>query len=166
MPTHIPEILKDANQYVFKPLGFKLENILTDLDSKPYFGHVFQCNNRNIIFRKAKITPKKIGQFVAIWKRDHTGLTAPYDFLDAFDFIVIQVKRENNLGQFVFPKSILIENGIVSTNQKEGKRGIRVYPIWDKPISKQAVKTQNWQLRYFLEISANTDLEVAKKLYA
>jgi hypothetical protein len=31
--------------------------------------------------------------------------------------------------------------------------GIRVYPIWDKPTSKQALKTQLWQLSYFVNMS-------------
>lgn len=165
IPPHIPQILDETYKYIFKPLGFKLENIFEDVESKPYFGHTFKCNHRNIIFRTAKITPKKVGQFVAIWKRNKSGLTAPYHYEDAFDFIVINLQRGHNLGQFVFPKSVLIENGVISTNQKDGKRGIRVYPSWDKPLSKQAVKTQNWQLRYFLEIGATTNLEVAKKLY-
>lgn len=30
---------------------------------------------------------------------------------------------------------------------------IRVYPSWDKPVSKQAIKTQSWQLEYFIELS-------------
>ena len=166
IPTLKPKILDQTYKYVFNPLGFKLKNILADLDSTSYSGHTFQCNDRNIIFRIAKITPKKVGQFVAIWQQNKSGFTAPYQHEDAFDFIVINVQCESNFGQFVFPKSVLIENGIVSTHQKEGKRGIRVYPSWDKPLSKQAVKTQNWQSHYFLEIGANTDLEVARKLYA
>jgi hypothetical protein len=38
---------------------------------------------------------------------------------------------------------------IISTHLKEGKRGMRVYPPWDLPSSKQAKKTQQWQLPYF-----------------
>ena len=28
---------------------------------------------------------------------------------------------------------------------------IRVYPKWENPTSKQAIKTQKWQLAYFVE---------------
>ena len=44
--------------------------------------------------------------------------------------------------------------------------GIRVYPIWDSPISKAATETQKWQLPYFLDLS-NTNvvkLEVIKEI--
>ena len=69
------------------------------------------------------------------------------------------------MGQFVIPKSVLIEKGIISTSKKEGKRGFRVYPIWDKTINKQAVLTQQWQLNYFFEINDDLDLSFVKKLY-
>ena len=63
---------------------------------------------------------------------------------------------------------MLSQQGIISTNLKEGKRGIRVYPPWDLTISKQAQKTQKWQLEYFLEIPLNksVNLDRAKQLYA
>jgi len=66
----------------------------------------------------------------------------------------------------VFPKSVLIEKGILSTSKKDGKRGFRVYPIWDKTISQQAVKTQNWQLNYFFEVIEDLDFNLVKKLYS
>nr|WGE07832.1 MepB family protein [Bacillus subtilis] len=37
----------------------------------------------------------------------------------------------------------------MSHNSKKGKTAFRVYPPWTEPVSKQAVKTQQWQLRYF-----------------
>jgi hypothetical protein len=82
---------------------------------------------------------------------------------------MIATQKENNFGVFIFPKIILQEKGILSNqgkNKKNGKRGIRVYPIWDKTMNKQAQKTQNWQLNYFLDISENIeiDLQEAKEL--
>ena len=85
--------------------------------------------------------------------------------MDQFDFYVINTKTENQFGQFVFPKSELINRGIITTERKDGKRGFRVYPKWDKAQSKQAEKTQKWQLNYFYEISETTDLEKVNKLY-
>ena len=83
-------------------------------------------------------------------------------------FFVISVKQESFLGQFVFPKSVLSEKGIVSKNGKGGKRAIRVYPPWDNVISSQAKKTQKWQLEYFLEVPQTkpVDFARAKKLYS
>lgn len=58
------------------------------------------------------------------------------------------------------------EHQILSDQTREGKRGIRVYPIWDETTSKQAEKTQEWQIKYFLDCSnpAQIDMVHAKKL--
>lgn len=101
------------------------------------------------ITRKAKITPKKIGQFASIWKRNTLGITVPRSFDDKFEFLIIQCEKGTLQGRFVFPKSILVEKGVVSSPKREGKRGFRVYPPWDKTESRQAIKTQKWQVDFF-----------------
>ncbi len=114
------------------------------------------------MFRQAKITPTKIGQFVTLWKRNSIkNVIEPFEVSDDIDLFVINVKTENRFGQFVFPKSILIEKGII-TVKKEGKRAIRVYPKWDLTENKQAIKTQKWQLDYFLDIPINRNLDINK----
>ena len=103
---------------------------------------------------------------MTIWKRNDKGITAPFDVSDNFDFIIITSKNGENLGQFVFPKAILLEKGIISNNNISGKRGIRVYPPWDIPRSKQAEKTQLWQTKYFYSINKDAfDIELVKKLF-
>jgi hypothetical protein len=93
------------------------------------------------------------------------GITKPFDFLDELNFIIITSKNGNNFGQFIFPKSILADKGIITKNGKEGKRGIRVYPPWDIATNKQAEKTQSWQTKYFLTINKNgVDHILTKKL--
>ncbi|QQR49103.1 MepB family protein [bacterium] len=106
-------------------------------------------NNHAILFRVAKITPTKVGQFVTIWKRNQAGITAPHDLADNIDFFVISVRNGERLGQFVFPTKILAEKDIVSKNDSGGKRGVRVYPAWDVADNPQAKMTQAWQLAYF-----------------
>ncbi len=71
----------------------------------------------------------------------------------------MNVRNENEFGQFVFPKYVLIKKGIISTENKEGKRAFRVYPKWDVTKNKQAERTQKWQLNYFYEINNSTDLK-------
>ncbi len=123
-------------------------------ESKEYKACSYAINDMNIIERTAKITPKKIGQFVTCWKRNIDGITAPYKDSDRIDYFIIKVNSNEKSGTFKFPKAALIKHGILSTEKKEGKRGFRVYPIWDRPTSKQALKTQAWQLNYFnLEIN-------------
>ena len=84
---------------------------------------------------------------------------------EEFDFYVINVKNSTSKGQFVFPKTALLKHGIISILKKEGKRGFRIYPSWDTPSSKQALKTQIWQLDYFYIINNNVDLTKVSRLY-
>ncbi len=154
--------IENVDKLLFQKLEIELSDVKAEKESQEYFAHTFKANNQNILFRKAKITPKKIGQFVAIWKRNKEGITEPFDIKDDFDFYMIATQKEENFGVFIFPKTILLEKGILSNQDKNGKRGIRVYPIWDKTISKQAQKTQNWQLNYFLDLSKNTKIDLQK----
>ena len=166
----IPKIHADlllAKELLYDSCGFECSLPEKEKESAEYGAYLFQLNNKSIVFRVAKITPKKIGQFVTLWKRIGKGPIQPFDFTDAIDLIVISVRKDNRVGQFVFPKSILCEKGIISTTNKEGKRAIRVYPPWDEAINKQAQKTQQWQLDYFLEIPTEqpVNIEHAKMLY-
>jgi len=106
-----------------------------------------------------------VGQFVTFWKRNTNGITEPFSEKDLFHYYIIHVKKGNRKGQFVFPKPILIAHGIISTEKNVGKRGFRVYPIWDRTTNKQAEKTQKWQLDYFLEIDSTPDLKKIAELY-
>ncbi len=147
---------------LYDKLPFTLNNFILNEESKEYEACSFTIENRIVFSRTAKITPKKIGQFVTIWERNEKGITQPYSENSEFDFIIINVKKENLLGQFVFPKDELLQQGIISSLHKNGKRGIRVYPSWDKAINKQAIKTQNWQLNYFFMIGIDLPLDLEK----
>ena len=140
--------------------GFKIES-----ESKEYSACRFLLNDKHIISRNAKITPKKIGQFVTFWKRKGNGPIEPLHETDPIDFYIVNVRSETRIGQFVFPKLVMIQKGIISTDQREGKRAFRVYPEWDVPNNKQAERTQKWQLNYFYEINNSTDLAMVKELY-
>lgn len=137
---------------VYDKIGFKMGNLKLDVEGVVYGACTFECNGVKIMHRIAKMTPAKTGQFVAIWKRSQKGITMPFDVTDNFDFMVITTTFDHHLGQFVFPKEVLVNKGIISQDGKHGKRGIRVYPPWDKVTSKQAEVTQHWQLKYFLPI--------------
>lgn len=78
------------------------------------------------------------------------------------DLFIIVTCKGDNLGQFVFPKSVLYKYDIVSNNNEGGKRAMRVYPPWDIAINKQAQNTQTWQLEYFLEIPKNKPINLAR----
>jgi hypothetical protein len=118
-------------------------------ESEEYGASSFAIDGRIVHFRVSKITPTKTGQFVTIWQRNGLGITEPYNATDNFDFIMIVSMAENHHGLFIFPKLVLVEKGIVTANGKMGKRGIRVYPPWDVPGSRQGEITQRWQNKYF-----------------
>lgn len=151
---NLPDDLIIAKKTVYDFDGFKYSQPLPELESKEYAAYRFNIDSLCICYRIAKKTPTKTGQFVTLWKRNEkNGAITPFDTLDAIDLIIISVRKDDYLGQFIFPKAILLEKGIFSTNIKEGKRAMRVYPPWDKTSSKQAQETQKWQINYFFEIS-------------
>ena len=158
--------LKTAKKLVYDQCNFDFKNLKWNTESSEYAACTFEIDGKKTQHRVAKITPTKNGQFVTIWKRNQNGITEPFDINDAIDFIIITARSGDILGQFIFPTSVLANKGIITQNGKTGKRGIRVYPPWDKPESKQAEKTQNWQLDYFLTIKTDgtTNLGLAKKL--
>ena len=159
-------ILNQIKAEVYEKNGLKMSDFGLEPESKKYDACRFELNGRKIISRNSKITPKKVGQFVTFWKRNGNGPIEPFEENDQFDFYVVNVKTENKFGQFVFPKSVLIKKGIISTDKKEGKRAFRVYPSWDNANNEQAERTQKWQLNYFYEITDSTDFNKVSKLYA
>ena len=159
--------LTEVKTKIYDKLSLNISNFNNESEGKQYDACQFELNRFKIICRSSKITPKKVGQFVTFWKRNKDGITEPHCETDPFDFYIINVKADNKLGQFVFPKAELIKNGIISTNTNDGKRGFRIYPKWDKARNKQAIKTQNWQLEYFYEIVSNHEsINKAKELYS
>ncbi|MCG7391458.1 MepB family protein [Microvirga sp. ACRRW] len=164
MKVH-PDFL-DAADRLYGPLGLECSELQVEPESAEYGACRFDLGGRSVVFRASKITPTKIGQFVTCWKRVGSSPIQPFDISDPFDFLVVSCRSEEHFGQFVFPKPVLREKDVVSEHGKGGKRGIRVYPPWDEPESRQAQRTQDWQSDYFLKIEdAALDKVRARKLY-
>ncbi|MGL5889305.1 MAG: MepB family protein [Bacteroidia bacterium] len=159
--------LRTLKEMVYDKCGFELSSLVINKESAAYGACSFELDGRKIEHRISKITPTKTGQFVTVWKRNDRGITAPFDSSDDIDFVVITSKSGDRMGQFIFPKSVLIDKGIISRNGKGGKRGIRVYPLWDITTNRQAEQTKNWQRKYFLpiELNSSADLDLVKKLF-
>ena len=158
-------LLTQISTEVYSKCNLQISDFTLEKESQEYNACRFKLNGKSIISRNANITPKKAGQFVTFWKRIANGPIEPFNESDSIDFYIVNIKADNKLGQFVFPKSILIKKGIISTENKEGKRAFRVYPKWDTVISKQAIKTQKWQLEYFYEIGTSVNVENILELY-
>lgn len=150
----LPSDLIITKELVYDPYDFECRQPIPEAESQDYDAYRFNLHSLKICYRAAKITPTKTGQFVTLWKRNSNGIIEPFDSSDSIDAVIVSVRKEKNLGQFIFPKDILLKKGVFSTPTKEGKRAIRVYPPWDETSSKQAQKTQQWQSDYFFEVSA------------
>lgn len=163
--TTVYSDLSAAQECAYTQMGLIYSKLLLEVESQDYGACTFEMNNKIVKFRAAKITPTKIGQFVTFWKRIGTGPIMPYDMHDSFDLLVVSVRGVKNFGQFVFPKGILLQKGVLSKDGKDGRRALRVYPPWDITDSPQAKKTQAWQLLYFAEIQPHLDTIQLKRLF-
>ena len=152
-------ILKEL---VFDHLGLESSPVIVEPESAEYGACTFNLNDFVVKFRVSKITPTKIGQFVTLWKRIGNGSIQPYDISDPIDFFIISARKNNYFGQFIFPKSVLCEQDVLSINGEGGKRAIRVYPSWDNALNRQAQKTQKWQLEYFLDLSDDKKIDMTR----
>ncbi|WP_201859578.1 MepB family protein [Microvirga soli] len=156
-----------AQELIYGQGGFEASKPQVEPESAEYGACAVDMNGKALIFRVSKITPTKVGQFVTFWKRTGNGPIQPFDAADRIDFLVVSCRKGQLLGQFVFPQSVLCERDVLSLRGEGGKRAIRVYPPWDRPTSHQALKTQTWQLPYFLETPEDRpiDLARARQLY-
>lgn len=163
----LPPDLLVLKELIFDPLGYAYTPAIMEKESAAYAACAFEINGQSARFRTAKITPTKTGQFVTLWKRTSAGPIAPYEAVDDIDLVLVCTRKNDRYGHFVFPKSALCKYGILTSNGREGKRAIRVYPPWDKVTNKQAQKSQEWQLAFFLEVLPGqvADQAFANRLY-
>jgi hypothetical protein len=129
-----PDLL-EVQEGVYSVCSFITSDFSKEVESSEYGACDFKLSNKKIKFRIAKITPKKVGQFVTLWKRIGSGPILPYDLEDPFDFYVVSVRTCEGFGQFVFPKNVLYDRGIISKDGRGGKRAMRVYPPWDIAVN-------------------------------
>ncbi|QRN48648.1 MepB family protein [Macrococcoides bohemicum] len=141
---------------IISPTAYKIGgisfvvNLLFQEDwNEEYEGINLSCKVFSFKIRLAKKTPKKLGYFVAIWKKDSLNKNIPFNEDDIGDYLVINILDDYNEGQFVFPVSILIEKGIVKADNSKDKMAFRVYPPWVKDLNKTAMVSQKWQTEHF-----------------
>ncbi len=155
--------LSVVNKMIYEPNGLTIKSVQEEKQNSKYGAGTFQLSSKTVRFRVAHITPTKVGQFVAFWEKDINGKNQPYLYEEAPDlFVITTFKNENEFGQFVFPKKVLLKQNVLRSNSTKGKMAMRVYPIWDQPTSKQAVKTQQRQLPYFVDMCHPNKLPLEK----
>lgn len=153
-PRHgdLPEVFLDVCARLFEPAGLMVSNPVREEESAEYGAVTCALDCRKLVFRQAKTTPKKIGQFVTLWKREAPeSEISPFDGSDGVDMCVIASFEDEHRGVFIFNSNVLARNGITSIEGNGGKRAFRVYAPWTRPVVKQALRTQNWQTRCFVD---------------
>lgn len=129
------------------------ECLIKNRIDSPYKNEYDSCEleikNYKIIYRTAKITPKKPGAFVAIWKKDPSNRNIPFAMEDDLTHMVIYVEENHNKGVFIFTKQDLAALQIISHPTSKGKMGIRLYPIWSENLNPQASKSKDKQSPFF-----------------
>ncbi len=161
-----PDLLA-TQKLAYEPSGLSCTLVNQEAESKEYGACLLKINNLHVRFRVGKITPTKVGQFVTLWKRIGNGPIQPYDMADDVDLFVVSVRNAQHFGQFVFPKAVLQQKGVVSKDGLGGKRAMRIYPPWDIADNQQAKKSQGWQLLYFFEIKSDyIDTDRIQKLFS
>ncbi|MCY1034565.1 MepB family protein [Corallococcus sp. BB11-1] len=167
---HLPHDLLTALREAYAPAGMNVTTpALREEESAEYGACRFALDGRPIVFRVAKTTPTKVGQFVTLWKRPvPEGEIAPLDRDDGVAFVVVSVGDAEHRGQFVFTQKTLVDKGVMSRAHQGGKRAIRVYPPWSKPVVPEAIRTQKWQLQSFLPLplGGSPDPAQVRKLFA
>ena len=153
-----------VSKMIYEPKNLTLKSVQEEQQNSKYGAGTFQLSSKTVRFRVANITPTKVGQFVAFWEKDENNKNQPYSYEEAPDLLVITTfKNDIEFGQFIFPKEVIFKQNILRSCSTKGKMAIRVYPSWDSPTSKQALKTQEWQLPYFVDMS-KPDLLTEEKM--
>lgn len=89
----------------------------------------------------------------------------PFSHNDTWDQLIVNIIDNFKQGQFIFPKKLLAEKGIISSTHSPGKLAFRVYPTWEEHLNLKATQTQKWQCSYFIDLSDGPNMEVIEKLY-
>ncbi|PEA23290.1 mep operon protein MepB [Bacillus cereus] len=158
------DTIRKLNNLVYIPNKLIITNLKEEKQNAEYAGCLFRLNHKSNRFRISKITPNKIGQFVSFWEKDDNMQNQAFSYDAAPDLLVITCIDDNKLGQFIFPKETLLKEKILKTQSQKGKMAMRIYPIWDIPVSNQAKKSQMWQLQYFVDLSDHNNLPIDKLL--
>lgn len=178
--NNIPETLKNFIAQLSSSLNLKITSeslIYKDKKLIEYGAIRLNVNDKMIEFRVGKRTPDRPGHFLTSWYRGSDNKITPFhenelDLLLVYTYEVVNTQEFH--GIYVFGKSILKKQGILSTNDTLGKLGFRVFPPWseysaleaiktskrdNEPLtpmqtfSKSAKSTQLWQNKYFCNIS-------------
>ncbi len=158
--------MRNFIEIIEKKLNLKTHDFETSSENINYSGSTYRVKEKKVISRLVKLTPKKKGYFVALWKRNNEGICIPYNVEDGFDLYVFNVSDEEKMGQFIFSVKVLESKKIVSSKSSKGKNGFRLYPPWETNLNKTALNAQKWQSNFFIDFTDKyLDKDYVESLY-
>lgn len=153
----VPGSFRLFQERFLAPLGRTVTSMEREQEGAEYGAIRFEMDGKTCLYRQAKHTPKKVGQFVTLWKRPTpSSEIAPFDLADGIDQVFIFADEHSRFGWFIFNSQLLVQKGIFSEKSKGGKRAFRVYAPWAVPEAAQAKRSKVWQCAHFVELT-NTE---------
>lgn len=137
---------------LLSPLRLEATSIAVEATNADYGAVTCEVAGRTVRIRSARLTPKKVGLFVAHWRRADGGSTEPFDAAGSADLVIVTVVEGDLAGAFLFTRRALVAHGILASLSSAGKRGFRVYPPWSAAPNPQAARTQRWQGDFFVAL--------------
>lgn len=176
VPSQLPSF-KQTEEIVQRVVGQEIINIQIEPHNfNPYQSLRFALQNETSIRQRlGHKTPTKAGYFVVAWQKGiDTKTNIPYSYDESPDLFIVSILDDDDdafQGQFVFPRTILQQQNILSSPSSSGKMAFRVYPPWCDELNKQALKTQQWQTEFFIHLPLATtieqqDIDKIKQLYS
>jgi hypothetical protein len=149
LPTDVLAVL-----HALRARHLQCSQLAADATNADYGAQLLTVDGLTARLRIGRVTPRKVGLFVAVWERADDGTTRPFAAEGDAELLLVIVREGAKLGLFTFPREALREHGILSVSGEGGKRGFRLYPPWSETTSAQARRTQRWQQSYFEAISS------------
>lgn len=131
-------------------LGLLTGTVQPESQNNDYESGLTEIDGGTWHLRTARTTPTKPGAFLAFWRRDEAGETAPFDTRAVGAGLIVLVEQEGRRGAFRFTAEHLAALGITA-GPRPGKRGFRVYPSWCEDLSASATAAQRAQAPAFRE---------------
>lgn len=125
-------------------------SVVPEAQNSDYESGLVEIDGEMWHVRTARNTPTKPGAFVAFWRRDESGETAPFEADDPAAGLLVFVEQDGRRGVFRFAARDLAALGITA-GKRAGKRGFRLYPRWCEGLNPQATATQRAQAPTFQE---------------
>lgn len=133
-------------------LGLVASSFAPEPTNADYGAATCEVGGLTVRLRSGRVTPTKAGLFVAHWRRADDGSTEPFDAKGSTDLLVVTAVESDQVGAFLFPRSTLLDQGVLSGAAAPGRRGFRLYPRWSLTTSAQARRTQRWQDEFFVTL--------------